>query len=60
MATNGLETVRKVGGGVTPIIVGTLLVQGTVALPALGQTNVFLGWAIVIVGVLDLFQAFTK
>ena len=58
MAKKGLDMVRDLGKSITPIVVGTLFVQGTVALPALGQGNVFLGWALALVGVLDLIGNF--
>jgi|TARA_Y100000034_G_scaffold114936_1_gene151539 hypothetical protein len=59
MANKGLDTVRKVGGSVTPIVVGSLLINGTVALAVIGaQGNLILGWAMVAVGVLDLINSF--
>lgn len=54
----GIQLVRDIGKGVTPIVVGFLLTGGAVALPALGQLNVWLGWAMVAVGVLDLVASF--
>ena len=58
MANKGMELVRDIGGGVTPIVVGFLLTGGIVALPVLGVLNVYLGWGMIIVGVIDLVQSF--
>lgn len=58
MAKKGLELVRDIGKSITPIVVGFLLTGGIVALPVLGGLNVGLGWAMIIVGVLDLVNSF--
>ena len=58
MAVKGLDLVRDIGGGVTPIVVGFLLIGGIVALPVLGTLNVGLGWAMIIVGAIDLVSSF--
>ena len=53
-----MELVRDIGGGVTPIVVGFLLTGGIIALPVLGALNVWLGWGMIIVGVIDLVSSF--
>ena len=58
MAKAGLDIIRDIGTGVTPIVVGFLLTGGIVALPVLGALNVWLGWGMVAVGILDLVQSF--
>jgi len=59
VADKGLDLVRNIGNGVTPIVVGSLLIGGTVTLAVIGdQGNMLLGWGMVIVGVLDLVASF--
>lgn len=60
MANKGLDLVRDIGNGVTPIVVGSLLTGGIIALPVLGNLNVGLGWAMIVVGALDLINSFRK
>jgi len=60
MAKNGLDIVRDIGAGVTPIVVGLILVANQALIPLLPKiVHQFGGWAIAIVGVIDLFQRFT-
>jgi len=59
MANKGLDTIRSLGKSVTPIVVGSLLIGGTVSLAVIGaQGNLILGWAMVGVGILDLVNSF--
>ena len=58
MAKNGMELVRDIGTGVTPIVVGSLLTGGIVAIPVLGQLNIWLGWGMIVVGVVDFIISF--
>ena len=58
MAKNGMELIRDIGTGVTPIVVGFLLTGGIVAIPVLGELNVWLGWGMVIVGAVDFILSF--
>lgn len=61
MAKNGLEIVRDIGAGVTPIVVGLVLVNNQTLIPLLPEMiHLWGGWIIAIVGVIDLFQRFTK
>ena len=59
MANKGLELVRDIGTAVTSIVVGMLLIGGTVSLAIIGaQGNIILGWAMVVVGIIDLIVSF--
>ncbi len=58
MAKAGLDIIRDVGKGLTQVVVGLLLLQGVVAIPLLGGLNVWLGWAIAIVGGYDFIVSF--
>jgi|TARA_Y100000310_G_scaffold312884_1_gene360658 hypothetical protein len=59
MVKKGLDLVRDIGKGVTPIVIGSLLVGGTVALAVIGDNgNLILGWAMIGIGVLDLIGNF--
>lgn len=57
MARGAIQTIRDIGKGITPIVIGFLLVQGTVSFAVLGAFNAFLGWALVIVGILDIVNS---
>ncbi len=59
MAEKGMKLVRDIGTAVTPIILGMLLIGGTVSLAIIGaQGNIILGWAMVVVGIIDLIVSF--
>lgn len=59
MAKKGMELVRDIGKSITPIVIGSLLIGGTVALAIIGDNgNLILGWAMIGVGVLDLINNF--
>lgn len=56
-----MEVIRDLGNGLTPIVVGMVLVSNQTLIPVLPPVvHQFGGWAIVIVGVVDLIQSFTK
>lgn len=58
MVKKGLDLIRDLGKGFTPIIVGFLLTGGIVAIPILGALNIWLGWAMVAVGTVDVVSSF--
>lgn len=61
MARKAMDIIRDLGQGVTPIVVGMVLVSNQTLIPVLPPiVHQFGGWAIVIVGVVDLIQKFTK
>lgn len=56
-----IEIIRNIGAGITPIVVGLVLVNNQTIIPLLPPlVHLWGGWAIAIVGVVDLFQRFTK
>ena len=56
---NLVKNVRTVVIGATPIVVGSALIGGTIAINMLGQGNLWLGWGMVGFGIWDLFNNFT-
>lgn len=59
MAENGVKIIRDIGAGVTPIAVGLILASNQTIIPLFPKiVHLLGGWAIAIVGVIDLFQRF--
>ncbi len=56
-----METIRNIGVGITPVVVGLVLANNKALIPFLPEVvHLWGGWAIAVVGVVDLFQRFSK
>ena len=61
MVNGFMETIRNIGVGITPVVVGLVLANNKALIPFLPEVvHLWGGWAIAVVGVVDLFQRFSK
>lgn len=55
-----VDTISELGAGISPIVIGLLLINSVVALPIIGAGNIWLGWGVAVAGGFKLYQKFIK